>query len=237
MPTGHGERHIMQIEFKGSQISNFSLLPEQGFSNKNYIFTLKQKTYLLRQFQLQDRNRQLEFKIQTLAHKKDLAARAFVLNLSEGYMICEFLEGYHKDKLEQEDMVLMSNALKKLHNISIEEKAINLKDLFLSLDETLQNTFEILENTPKDGVLCHNDLNSKNCIFSDSGLKFIDWEFATMNDRYFDLASICVEFSLNSSEENYFMNLYFTNKKWNKEKLNAYKVIYENLCKQWFEEN
>jgi thiamine kinase-like enzyme len=232
-----GKRHTVHIEFKGNSITNLRKLPKQGFSNENYIFTLNQKNYLLRKFKLQDRNRQLEFKIQTLAHEKDLAAKAYVLNLLQDYMICEFLEGYHKDKLQKEDMELMSNALKKLHSIKLEGKALNIQNLFLSLDETLQNTFEILEHYSKDVVLCHNDLNPRNCIFSENGLKFIDWEFAAMNDRYFDLAGICVEFSLNNSEENYFMNLYFENYKWSKEKLNAYKVIYENLCKQWFEEN
>ena len=90
-----GERHMMRVEFKGQIIDNFTLLPQQGFSNENYSFTLDNKTYLLRQFKLKDRGKNLTFKPW---HTK----RAWLPNpmLEEGYMICDFLEGHHEDRLK-----------------------------------------------------------------------------------------------------------------------------------------
>jgi len=53
----------------------------------------------------------------------------------------------------------------------------------------------------------------------------------------FFLASFSVEFQLSEWDEAYMLASYFTDKKWDKKKLDAYKVIYRALCAQWFEEN
>jgi aminoglycoside phosphotransferase (APT) family kinase protein len=232
-----GERLILQIEFNGKGIDNLKLLPDQGFSNINYTFTLDHTTYLLRKFKLQDRDRQLEFDIQTLAYKKRLAAKPYDLNLSEGYMICEFLEGHHKEKLERNDITKMTHLLKKLHSLTIRSEAIDLKYEFFVEDKTVRDAFKIIETSEKEIVLCHNDLNPKNCIFSDKGLKLIDWEFAGMNDRYFDLAALSVEFNFKLLDDAYLLASYFGREGWNKKRFDAYKVIYKALCEKWFKEN
>ena len=228
---------MMQIEFKGKTVSGLKRLPEQGFSNENHIFDLDSKTYLFRKFKLEDRDRKLEFDIQTLAYRNKLAAKPYALDLSEGYMICEFIEGEHREKLEREDIVLVAQVLKKLHGLKIEQPPLDLKSQFFRLDKTLEDAFKIIESTPAETVLCHNDLNSKNCLFSDKDLKLIDWEFSAMNDRYFDLAAVCIEFDLSQSDTDMFLNTYFEEEKWHQEKLYAYKTVYSELCKQWFKEN
>jgi thiamine kinase-like enzyme len=152
-------------------------------------------------------------------------------------MICEFLEGHHKEKLERAEISLMAQVLKILHSLKIDHPLLDLKSEFSVLDESLKDAFEIIESTEKEIVLCHNDLNPKNCIFSTKGLKLIDWEFAGMNDRYFDLAAISVEFQLVLLDEAYLLALYFGRDGWNKKKFDAYKVIYKALCEKWFKEN
>ena len=232
-----GERLILQIEFKGKNITDLKKLPVQGFSNENYIFTLENTTYLLRKFKLRDRDRQREFDVQTLAYKKGLAAKPLLLDLENDYMICEFLEGHHKEKLERAEISLMAQVLKTLHSLKIDHPLLDLKSEFSVLDESLKDAFEMIENREKETVLCHNDLNPKNCIFSKDGLTLIDWEFAGMNDRYFDLASCSVEYQFNTVDEETMLRSYFTDKKWDKEKLDAYKIIYRALCTKWFNEN
>ena len=44
-------------------------------------------------------------------------------------------------------------------------------------------------NAPE--CLCHNDVHALN-IVDDGTLRLIDWEYAGIGDRYFDLASLCV---------------------------------------------
>ncbi|MCD6212767.1 MAG: phosphotransferase family protein [Sulfurovum sp.] len=228
---------MLKIIFKGKNIENLQRLPDQGFSNINYTFTFKDTTYLLRQFKLQDRDRQLEFDIQTLVYKEELAAKPYDLNLSDGYMICEFLDGHHKEKLERNDIAQMTHVLKKLHSLTIKSQMIDLKSEFKIQDKALSDAFLMIDSTEREIVLCHNDLNPKNCIFSDKSLKLIDWEFAGMNDRYFDLAALSVEFNFELIDDAYLLASYFGREGWNKKKFDAYKVIYKTLCEKWFKEN
>ena len=142
-----GERNLMQITFRGKEINNLKKLPKQGFSNENYSFTLDKKIYLFRKFKLKDRNREQEFEIQSLAYKKDLAAKPMVLDLENGYIICQFLEGQHKEKLEREDIQLMVHVIKKLHALETEYQVLDLKNEFTVLDKSLKNAFKTIDST------------------------------------------------------------------------------------------
>ena len=103
--------------------------------------------------------------------------------------------------------------MRKIHKIKVGKKLYNFK---------------------KDFVLCHHDLNPKNFIFSDD-IKLIDWEYARYNDRYFDLASVIIEFKLNKKEENLLLNSYFKNTyDIDKKKISSFKKTYISICKKWF---
>ena len=222
-----------------AQVKNeaFTLLPKQGFSNENYSFMVTDTKYLLRKFKLQDRDRALEYKVQTLAYENGMASKPLHLDLVQGFMVCDYLEGKHHYVLTREDLSLFATQLQKLHTLSPEIDSLDLKSLFKAPSSEVQKAFLTLETLPQNTVLCHNDLNPKNCIFLNQTLKFIDWEFAALNDCYFDLASVCVEFALSPEDETYFLSEYFNTQHWNLEKLEAYKVIYKALCVQWFEAN
>ncbi|NOR54723.1 MAG: phosphotransferase [Sulfurovum sp.] len=216
---------------------DITLLPKQGFSNENYHFTVNNKKYLLRKFKLQDRNRTLEYEVQTLAYEHGFAAKPLHLDLSQGFMVCDYLEGKHKEVLSRENLSLFSEHLQTLHHINLDTEVLNLKSLFKILSTELKEAFKTIDSFSNELVLCHNDLNPKNCIFLEKTLKFIDWEFSALNDCYFDLATVCVEFDLNNEDEKYFLSTYFKMHDWEKEKLEAYKVIYKALCAEWFEDN
>lgn len=220
--------------FKYDPIKSITLLASQGFCNENYLIQTAKKRYLLRKFKL-EHNRKREFKVQKLAYKKHISAKPWILDEEKGWMICDFVEGRHKEKLTKQDLLQLSKVLQKLHKIPLREKAINLKKLFNSQTKETKKAFKILEKYKVENVLCHNDLNLKNILFSANKLKLIDWEFSTVNDKYFDLACICVEAKLNREEETCFLARYFDRKdSINRAKLEAYKTIYKALCLQWF---
>ena len=243
MPITLGGRPIMQINinnipyFKEKKLTEPILLVQQGFSNENYSFYADEKRYLLRKFKLQDRDRALEYTVQNLAYQHALAAKPLHLELEEGFMVCEYVDGEHKTNLSKEDITLLAQQLQTLHSFKIDKIPLDLKSEFTTLTKEVEEAFDCIETTPSEMVLCHNDLNPLNCIFSKNSLILIDWEFAGMNDRYFDLASMSVEFQLKEEDEIFMMQLYFANQTWNKKKLDAYKVIYKALCEQWFKEN
>jgi len=58
-------------------------------------------------------------------------------------------------------------------------------------------------------VPCHNDLLSANFIRSPRGLRLIDWEYAGMGDRYFDLGNFAVNNELDPEQEAALLAAYF----------------------------
>jgi len=58
-------------------------------------------------------------------------------------------------------------------------------------------------------VPCHNDLLAANFIRSAKGIRVIDWEYAGMNDRYFDLGNFAVNNELSEDGEAELLSAYF----------------------------
>ena len=140
-------------------------------------------------------------------------------------LLCCLTSCGSKLSTSESDLKNLAQTLQKLHTIPIDAKPIKL-----------QTDTSLIDNYPKEYVLCHNDLNPQNIFFGDS-VKVIDFEYAGVNDRYFDLASVCVEFGLDMQMQKVFLDAYFTDEDFVLEKLKDYKVIYSVLCKEWFEKN
>jgi thiamine kinase-like enzyme len=58
-------------------------------------------------------------------------------------------------------------------------------------------------------VPCHNDLLAANFIRSPRGLRIIDWEYAGLGDRYFDLGNFAVNNELDEGQEANLLGAYF----------------------------
>jgi thiamine kinase-like enzyme len=58
-------------------------------------------------------------------------------------------------------------------------------------------------------VPCHNDLLAANFIRSPRGVRIVDWEYAGMNDRYFDLGNFAVNNELSEAQEAELLSAYF----------------------------
>ncbi len=241
MDISLGVRLLVKIDlnkyalFAGTTITEVTLLEKQGYNNKNYVVYSEEKKYLLRKFIRTDVDRKFEFKVQKLAFEKGITSEPLLLDEENALAVSTYLEGTHKDTLEKNDFHQFVEVLKKVHTLKIEKDPLPLKTLFETKSKEVQDAFAILEHFPSEYVLCHNDLNPRNVLFTEK-IQLIDWEDAAINDRYFDLASVCVEFNLDKENEAYFLRYYFTEEnEMNYEKLNAYKIIYKAICAQWFD--
>ena len=200
--------------FKNEEFITLKKLTNQGFNNTNYTLQTSKQTYLIRNF-INNKviNRNYEFKVCHEAYNKGIGAKPHLLDEKNSLMICDFLEGTHKYRLKNQDIIKVALLLKKLHNIKMGTKLSYIK---------------------KDYVLCHHDLNPKNFIFS-KDVKLIDWEYSGFDDRYFDLATVIIEFNLNQYQQKVFLNSYFKNKfKIDRKKVSIFKKIYINICIKWF---
>ena len=57
-------------------------------------------------------------------------------------------------------------------------------------------------------VPCHNDLLAANFIAAERGIVIVDWEYAGMGDRYFDLANFAVNNELGAAERELLLRAY-----------------------------
>jgi thiamine kinase-like enzyme len=236
--------------FKEELIS-LELLKNQGFNNISYLLKTTEKSYIIRVFKSNDSvniSREFEYKIQKKAYKNHIASKPIFLN--EEFMIYEYTKGFHKTKLSKIDLRNLVLKIKKFHQFKIDEKPYNLTLDLKNYSKKLSSqksqklikscfkSIKALKKFKNKPVLSHHDLNSKNIIFDKNSLKIIDWEYAGVNDRFFDLACVCVEFKLTKNEEKIVLHNYFKNsRKYHQIKLKHYKIIYNSFCKLWFEAN
>jgi len=220
--------------FEGKTLSACERLATQGYCNENYLVVAEGIKYIARKLLRDDINRDFEWKVQKLAYEQGITAELLVYDDVDRFMVFEFLEGEHKNSVDKDDLTQLAQTLKKLHNITMDTKPIKLQIIHQSIE--VQKAFKSIEKYPKEYVLCHNDLNPQNIFFTHN-VKLIDWEYAGVNDRYFDLACVCVEFKLDEVMQTVFLTAYFEDEAFVLEKVEAYKVIYRALCEEWFEEN
>ncbi len=98
---------------------------------------------------------------------------------------------------------LIAHALKSLHSIKIDNvKAFNPIEKIksykkysssssLEYEEQILQAYSYYQNDEQ--VLCHNDLVPGNILFIDKRIELIDYEYASLNDPFFDLASFISE--------------------------------------------
>ena len=226
---------------KNERDFKLELLENQGLCNTTYLLKTVTNRYIIKRFDKLPNNnvsKKAEFKIQLLAYKNRIAPKPIFFDIKNRIMISAYQKSYHKFSLSKTDLHSIAKTVTKLHKIKIHTKAFDIKKYFRKnckgIDAKIKLTILKLQNYKRDLVLCHNDLNPQNILFGEK-TSFIDWEFACMNDRYFDIASIIVEFNLNTKDENYFLHSYFKHKTPNREKLKVYKTLYKHLCKIWFD--
>lgn len=242
-------KKLLQYKIFNEEILSLELLENQGYCNINYHLKTSKNSYVLREFKSDETvniSRDFEYKIQSKAFKKGIAAKPIYLDENKEFMIYEFLNGKHKKKLEKSELKDLVKTLKKLHKIKANTKVMNLKDelkkyKYLKSIEAKKSLaickkeLKNLEKYDKLIVICHHDLNPKNILFTKNSIKFIDWEYSGLNDAFFDLATICFEFKLAKKERIYLLKKYLKNStKKDMKKLESYIKIYKHICKLWF---
>jgi thiamine kinase-like enzyme len=61
---------------------------------------------------------------------------------------------------------------------------------------------------PQQTVPCHNDLLNANFL-DDGAIRIVDWEYAGMGDRFFDLANLSVNHEFRAAEDDVLLDAYF----------------------------
>lgn len=182
----------------------------------------------------------------TIAHKSGIGPEVLYTNAINKMMVTEYLDGVvlnNDNLLDNSTLFNIVKSIKKLHNGA---RFVNDFDIFDLMDKFLRvckennyklpesflehkkNMFYInkirkyLNSVKGPTVACHNDLMSNNIIITESGYKFIDFEYSGNNDPCYELGHMWVESDLNVIKLDYIISEYFGY--WDKKNANKAKL-------------
>lgn len=180
-----------------------------------------------------------EYKISNIAANIGIAPQIYCFDPASSTMVSQWIEGESKQRLNADELISLVKTLKTLHSVKISEQNIQTVDLktIVKQNEIISEAFDICDRYPKQTALCHNDPNPQNIIWCDRQPILIDFEYAGLNDVYFDLAAVSVEFELLEVAQRLMMEEYWEEEACYFDKLYACKAIYEELRRQWIQES
>lgn len=167
-----------------------------------------------------------ELEVINKAFSIDLTCKPYYFSIKNGNMILPWINGNMPNEHEFSSMNFidkLTTNLKKFHNLNCKKIFKPFNDIRARIDlckklnipipnyiNDLLNKLTHLEyilNTDITLGLCHNDLNCSNIILSNNNLYFIDYEYSSMGDVFFDLATI--SWLLNENSRKYLLLKYF----------------------------
>ncbi|MGL4731438.1 MAG: choline kinase [Clostridium sp.] len=123
----------------------------------------------------------------------------------------------------------------KLYEDILHKSGYTLDYEYFNLKEDVKNIYRKIEDIGITYVPCHNDLVPENCIKQNKKIYFLDWEYSSMNDSLWDLASFSLESELKKEHDLDLLNNYFDSeiyKEYNF-KFDAYKILQDFLWGLW----
>ena len=213
---------FLQTEMNWNPINISFIEKLGGLSSENYKVSYNNNDYFVKiciaDYLHTDRINELS--ILNKVSKINLAPNIYYFSNKSGNMITSWIDGSMPslDDFNSSNFLnMLSNSLKRLHNLKCEKqfnpfndirKRIEIcKDLNLPLPKSINILLEFLtyieyklNKSPLIG-LCHNDLNASNIILTSNKLYFVDYEYSSMGDIFFDLATISWFFSEKSRKD------------------------------------
>ena len=203
--------NFLKTELKWNIINLSSIERIGGLSSENYKASYNNNLYFVKictQNYLHT-DRKNELSIINKAEKINIAPPLYYFSNKTGNMVSKWINGDMpslSDFSSTTFLYNLSNSLKKFHNLKCEKyfnpfdhirRRISIcKNLNLPLPKSIDMLLEYLTKLEiklnKDPLigLCHNDLNASNIILSNDNLYFVDYEYSSMGDIFFDLATI-----------------------------------------------
>ena len=168
----------------------------------------------------------------------DFSPEVLFSDLSSGILVWRYIEGIEFSLDEDSNKVFLKTLgteLKKIHEIDLPKSKkkyfsndINFyRNLLNEVPENiiLHRGFDLYDklNNSDNYVFSHNDLNKTNLLWRDR-LFFLDWEYSSFNNPFFDIASISNAYNLSKVDRAILWKAY-TN--------NEYSALNDTNLREW----
>ena len=140
----------------------------------------------------------------------------------EGILIYRFIEGKALTPTElgtKAKLVELGKVIRSMHHLQLPDFKTRFVDQIRHYEKELKNDadmsllkrgielFESLTKNEDDWVVCHNDLIAANLVQGER-LFILDWEYASLNHPYFDLATVLENHAMTDSQSKQFLDAY-----------------------------
>jgi thiamine kinase-like enzyme len=95
------------------------------------------------------------------------------------------------------------------YSATAESRGGRIPDAFAELRATAQRVRDALTDPEHAPVPCHNDLLTANFIHDGTRVRILDWEYAGMGDRYFDLGNLSVNNGFSEDDDERLLAAYW----------------------------
>ena len=173
-------------------------------------------------------DRSVEHEATRAAAAQGLAPDVIRFVQPQGYLVTRFVEGapISEDEVRKPDKLReVATALRRFHeghaipgrfdsfrvveayHDTAAERGVRSPPAYNEAKEIADRVEEARGVQP--AVPCHNDLLNANFIYDGDRLWIVDWEYAGMGDRFFDLANFSVNHELTDDENEELLQAYF----------------------------
>ena len=245
--------NFLQNEMNWNHLNISYIQKLGGLSSENYKVSYNSNDYFIKicTHDYLHTDRENELIIMNKACEINIAPHLYYFSDKTGNMVTSWINGSMptlNDFSSTKFLYTLSYTLKNFHNLKCEKyfnpfdhirKRISIcKSFNLQLPESIDillNYLSYLETKLNKNLLlglCHNDLNASNIILSNNNLYFVDYEYSSMGDIFFDLATISWFFTEKSRKD--LLRLYFGEyKKEDYEKLLDYIFVVKFYNATW----
>ena len=220
----HGKRNTKQlminIENKLNKLNlSFQIISKirDGETSKTYLGKFKNKKAIFKLFNLESSrleiNQYLKLKLYESMNENNLCPKILFISDEHDLLIYEFFET--SEDLKVVNIIeMLGKKIKQVHLQKIPKNLITFEEQLHNYEKVLSDHSKL--NKVKEGieiykdliqdetdlVFSHNDLNVNNVLLDNDSVCFIDWEYSSINSRYYDLSKIINSFKLDDLDIN-----------------------------------
>lgn len=203
-----------------------------GITNRNYRVDVDGQSFVLRMggasTSLLGIDRAVEHAAGRRAYEVGVGPEVVGFEPSEGWLVARFIEGVPIPPREMRNpstLARVAAALRSFHDstppIAGRFDPWSVVDGYretalahgVEIPDEFDDARAVAERIrvalgPQPLTPCHNDLLNANFL-DDGAVRVVDWEYAGMGDRFFDLANFCVNHEFDIDDDRRFLDAYF----------------------------
>ncbi len=218
------------LKCEREELSDFALM-NAGLTNSSFSFMCRGQKYVYRHCFPFSRNivdRARESAVQRIISELGFDTTCIYLDPEKGWKLSRFVEHTSMNFNDENQLSIAIGIMRRVHEVSIDEglrldfrkEILNIHNLLngisdsyatfqTELQETIYRLLDYVEGDEWPLCLTHDDINWGNFLVHDGIYDLIDWEYAGLNDKAYDVAKLVLKAEATGDEAHRIISKYY----------------------------